>query len=347
MMKSQSTNWKGNIPVTLSLAPSSLSSPVMPSPVHCMVSRQTYLHLALEDEIRMFHEFAPMVANFIKSVEQSASDDIDDSGNHDDVGKVKRESIEGKTDNNVSTSTKSSYPKCWFEDEDTGTPLRWHLFAGLLYDLLKLRKIKTSNDAKMSSLPWKIRVHYTSYPHTILPLDDDIPQIIFQNYLNSLKQALYIQHNSNRVVNKMTKQNHIQLWDGIKRCKFDVYNEISLWLNRGNGSGGGEEKNDSEDNITLEHVPIKVLIDGKPSFARPCKQYKENGSLVTIGDVLYEWLPNLFPFTSDENNNAKNNIICSWCIQGINVPVDTPVSDLWKALSHPDRFLYITVVSPI
>ena len=241
-MKSQSTNWKGFIPVTLSLAPSSLSSPVMPSPVHCMVSRQTYLHLALEDEIRMFHEFAPMVANFIKSVEQSASDDIDDSGNHDDVGKVKRESIEGKTDNNVSTSTKSSYPKCWFEDEDTGTPLRWHIFAGLLYDLLKLRKIKTPNDAKMSSLPWKIRVHYTSYPDTILPLDDDIPQIIFQNYLNSLKQALYIQHNSNRVVNKMTKQNHMQLWDGIKRCKFDVYNEISSWLNRGNGSGGGEEK---------------------------------------------------------------------------------------------------------
>jgi autophagy-related protein 5 len=338
IMDLQSVNWKGAIPITLSLAPSSLSSPTMPSPVHRMLSRQTFLHIALENEVRRFHGYAPMITNF-KSVEQAASDEQGQgtetgtgSGNNinddDDDGKP----LNGTDENDVKKND-MTYPRCWFEE--TGTPLRWHLFTGILYDLLKLRKMKRSSNKNIPSrtfLPWRIRVHYTSYPETMLPLDEDTSQVIFQHYLNSFKQALYIQHNSNRIGKNMNKQSHLQIWDGIKRSKFEVYHEITSGLN-----------GISSDNITLEHIPVRVLVDGRPSFAIPCKQHDEDdcNRAIWIGDILHECLPEFFPKDASFNEVTT----CNWCIQGMKVSLNTPVSDLWKGLCHPDRFLYIIVVT--
>lgn len=391
----QSTNWKGSIPIMLSLAPSSLSSPTMPPPVHHMISRQTYLHIALENEVRRFHEYAPIVVNF-QSIQQSSVDDDDDDhdGNGDDNenhgdgvekekkedgnrnnDKKKDEKKNNKDKNNSNDNNNDPYPICWFEDEETGTPLRWHFFAGILFDLLKLKRRRNSS-SNSNFLPWKIRVHYTSYPDSILPFhNEDVTHVIFQHYLNSLKQALYIQHNSNRIVKNMTKQSHLQIWDGIKRSQFEVYKEIAIGLNGGGSSSsnsnsnsssnsnndnststsGGDDSSSSND-ITLENVPIRVLVDHRPAFARPCNCYHEDKSMMTVGDILHEWLPYLFTSNADTNNNNgnddgdDNNIDspkCYWSVQGIQVPLATSISDLWKSLCHPDRFLYIIIVTNI
>jgi hypothetical protein len=58
----QAANWAGSIPVILTLAPSSLSSPTLPPPIHVLV--HNYLHLALEEAVRKLHEFAPMTIFF-------------------------------------------------------------------------------------------------------------------------------------------------------------------------------------------------------------------------------------------------------------------------------------------
>jgi hypothetical protein len=62
---------------------------------------------------------------------------------------------------------------------------------------------------------------------------------------------------------------------------------------------------------------------------------------VTIDEVLLEWFPHLF--------ESKDKIIqprCKVFVQGIKVPLDeSTVLDLWRGLSHPDRFLYIIVIS--
>ena len=160
----QSRNWKGSIPIMLSLAPSSLSSPTMPPPVHRMVSRQAYLHIALEQEVRRFHEYAPMVVSF-NSINQSESADSNDDSNGDRNGdsngdtSLSKKSQEAKSHNDDGekndttrttddmnknssddvddedddqSSNNDTCPICWFEDEETGTPLRWHFFAGIL-----------------------------------------------------------------------------------------------------------------------------------------------------------------------------------------------------------------------
>jgi len=66
----RSMNWAGSIPIILSLAPSSLSSPTMPPPIHRMVSRMTFLHLGLSDAVIRFYKFAPAVQSFPLSPQQ-------------------------------------------------------------------------------------------------------------------------------------------------------------------------------------------------------------------------------------------------------------------------------------
>ena len=336
MMKMQQMNWNGSIPVALSLAPSSLSSPTMPPPIHCMVSRQTYLHVALEDAVKRFQKYAPVFVKFL-SVDQTTGDD-DENGNNSkgNMGTGQHANTQEIDENDAVEKKENTYPICWFEDEETGIPLRWHFFVGILYDLIKLKCIKDNNNH--TALPWRIRVHYTSYPEIILPLEEDegVCHHIFRHYLNSLKQSLFIQHNSNRVVNNMSKQSHLQLWDGIKRSQFEVYKEIAMSLN-----GSSSSINEA---MVLEHVPVRVLVDGQPAFTRPCKQYNDDKEVMTIGNVLYTWLPALFGSDST-TNDITDDRKCNWCVQGVKVPLNVPISELWKGLCHPDRFLYIIVIT--
>ncbi len=91
--------------------------------------------------------------------------------------------------NNNHSICNDVFPECWFEDVVTGIPLRWQLFAGILYDLAKgkssflhngnnntARQERQDLHRNMNNshfLPWQVRVHFTCYPHDkILALDD-------------------------------------------------------------------------------------------------------------------------------------------------------------------------------
>ena len=204
-------------------------------------------------------------------------------------------------------------------------------------------------------------MHFTSYPATLLPLNNDpipshnsknntsisSPKTIENNttsviehlshhYSNSLKQALFLQHDSNRISKDMNKSSHLLIWDSIVRNQFEVYKNVTT-------SCHFEGKSHDE----MKHIPVRVLVDGRPTFAKPCFPFRQKeisesvgGDRVTIDEVLLEWLPHLF--------ESKGKIIqprCKVFVQGIKVPLDSTVLDLWRGLSHPDRFLYIIVIT--
>jgi hypothetical protein len=73
-------NWRGSIPVKLSLAPSSLSSPKGPESIHVLLPRNTYLHLSLEKQVRYFHSFAPQNLPFASYRSVSQNDDDEGEG---------------------------------------------------------------------------------------------------------------------------------------------------------------------------------------------------------------------------------------------------------------------------
>jgi len=342
--EAQRTNWMGAIPVALSLAKLSLSSSTMPDPIHKLIPRNSYLHVALEQEIRFLHQYAPFSNCTFRSVSQSDEVDEDPLNNSsiaDQEGheipsnsnealssdRVQKETVGTTEEDDELTPKEAVFPTCWFEDEATGTPLRWQLFIGILYDMLRLKRFESSADY-YKMMPWKIRLHFTSYPESILPLNtigkDDVMHHVFQQYLNSLKQSLYLQHQTNRIAKNLNKKSHMQMWDGIKNSLWEVsFREIASELNAG----------DDDNYAFLEQVPIRMLVDDQPVFSRPCKISKDDNNCMTVENVLRDWLPNLF--------ERKFR----WCIQGIQVPMDYSVDEVWKTLSHPDRFLYIQVVT--
>jgi hypothetical protein len=90
---------------------------------------------------------------------------------------------------------------------------------------------------------------------------------------------------------------------------------------------------DDDNYAIVDQVPIRLLVDSQPAFSRPCKfSNSDNDGPRTIENVLRDWLPNLFEREF------------RWC-KGIQIPIDYSVGELWKTMCHPDRFLYIVVVT--
>jgi autophagy-related protein 5 len=292
----QNANWQGMIPIQLSIAPTSLSSTNKPRPLHRMVSRMTYLHLGLFDEIMHLHEYAPtssyggssskqmMVVreeppDSPKQEEQNSNEHENnnrDANNQQEVGTDEQQNTSQNNNissNNTEQRNATLFPQCWFEDEESGVPLRWQLFVGVLYDLMKGRQVVINHPGSPSSacnqfrnLPWKIRIHFTSYPtDQLLPLDI-VPQqqqqqqqnasqnsneslssasaattnsndkasqeaqintLIGRIFRNSLKQALFLQYGSSKVAMSITKNSHEKIWDAIVQSSYDAYNQVN------------------------------------------------------------------------------------------------------------------------
>lgn len=381
--------WKGSIPISLSLSPDSLSSATMPDPLYKLIPRMTYLHVGLADEIKRFYKFAPTLQfNFNTKNKISHSEDNNNSkveseqntdGEKNSTDNTETDNVDEKSNTNTKMNdTIEDLPVCWFEDEISGIALRWQLFTGVLYDLLKRKHVSSTptNSTNSFPIPWKIRVHFTSYPSHILPLlqsdcnstlsnrnsnnqsisssssalqsdTDSVFEVIQRFYFHSLKQALFLQYNSSKTSMNISKNSHLKLWDSIKRHQFQAFWDVSRDLIISSTTSSNNE---------LVHIPIRLLLDGKPAIQRPCnyKSNCENNTTIhTLKQLFLDWIPFIFSSTSNDieieiekksyDETEINNY--AWDIQGIQPPLSTPILNLWEALCYPDQFLYITVIS--
>ncbi len=239
-------NFDGKIPIQLTLAQTSLSSSVLPNPYFVLVSRQTFLHVGLEDAVRKLHDYALPTLSFLgttttKKVIQE--DDDSDDDNDDEPTPTKHTSnanntfatndetnaSKDKEESNatITTTTVKPYPVCWFEDVNTGQPLRWQHFVGVLYDSLHTHYQHKQQYHHQHSLPWKIRLHFRSYPSDkLLELCDrnhgqGVLETIRSVFSNSLKQAFVIRYGNSKEALNLSKQSHNAIWDGILSNKYD------------------------------------------------------------------------------------------------------------------------------
>jgi hypothetical protein len=325
------------------------------------------------------------------------------------------------------------YPVCWFEDEASGVPLRWHFFAGILFDACSSTATaawqqQQQNHHHISStagespnhpppnsgeagevvfLPWKIRLHFTSYPSTqLLELGggagggggDGVLTVVERSFKNSLKQALFLQHGNSKIAMNMTKQAHGQLWESILTTKYSIYRQVNAEYlqpmpkqqppnnsNNNNTTTGSSSSSSS----TVQLIPIRILVDSKPALQKKCSA-EQQGETLTLGGLLCQWVPEYFgqlvPVTTstsststserivpdrdeaaavasgesneevgandashaDDNSTVilpRDGTSISWHVGGIVPPLTTLVMDLWRAMSHPDHFLYIVVTT--
>lgn len=384
----------------------------------------TYLHLALHEDVTQFSSYAPIAVGlaraFVGMSVQEPPDDEDGGGGGGDDDDSNPTEINFESDNKdepaiappsekeASTSTENdpqqpqpivnepAYPECWFEDEESGTPLRWHIFAGVLYDLMKGRAIMDSSPWKGASnepaqhnlLPWRVRVHFTSYPDQLLPLDDGLAHVssddgigdritglVRRMFRNSLKQALFMQYASSKVAMSMNKTSHEKIWDALLKSNYESYHEVNVGLQSGiksppvgiqSTTNFAATDNDEQRSGTPHLIPLRFMLNGLPAIQKPIKHGKDSNYLdakrpseileklgtyqalpyTTLGDVLAECLPDHFaidPSTGRVAAVTGSNVYC--CVQGVQPNLNCAVVDLWRALSHPDHFLYIIAVT--
>ena len=249
-------NWNGSIPVILTLAPASLGTTMMPHPIHLMLNRGSFLHVGLRSAIQRLHKFAPATISFssgmiIRNEPEPQGDDGDDET-------AKETTTAAPADNTAVTNTTTNttekdwkFPVCWLEDEETQLPLRWQLFVGVLFDMMRTGKQSSQE------VPWKLRLHFSQYPSSqLLPLEEEeVWTTIERSFKNSLKQALFMEYNNSKVAMNMSKQIHQRLWDSIESSNYKLYQQINV---------------DLQASESVQLIPIRVFVDSKPPIQRPC-----------------------------------------------------------------------------
>lgn len=309
-------NWAGSVPIILTLAARSNSSPTLPPPIHALVPRHSFLHIALEDAVRRLHAFAPpSFTGFAlkKREEPDPGSMYVEEEKEEKASAIAEVKASPTTAAAVNSEIKTSaFPVCWFEDEETQTALRWHFFAGVLFDLR----------LTPHAIPWKIRLHFTSYPSTqLLSLaDGDVPTHVRSAYKNSLKQAMSLHYGNAKPALNMTKENHGKIWDAIRTANYNLYKQAHSGLPKQSSL----------------RVPVRVLVDGGPPVQKPCLATDQ----LTLGGVLRVSAPDHF-----DDEGARESVV-DWRMAGLSkAELSTPILHYWVNLAHPDHFLYITVLT--
>ena len=324
----RSTNWQGSIPVIVTLASTSLSSPQIPPPIHVLVHRNTFLHIGLQNVVERLHRYAPTVmlasasnAQRWSEPEPGISFDQDktnsgDSKNGDNDDIVRQSSSSSLFGNNNSSS--GGYPVCWFEDEDTQMALRWHLFVGVLYDMKK--PVSEYSSSSACPIPWRIKLHFTQYPSSqILPLQSgQVLTQVQQYYKNSLKQALCIQSNvgstssetaasngptgassGNKVAMSVTRESHERLWESICHSNYSLFEQVhtnnpSMQLQYSTGQSASTVSQ-------ISMIPVRLYVNTRPPIQRLCRPTmfvpsanSKTTQNKTLGQLLVDWLPEYF-----------------------------------------------------
>lgn len=358
----RTSNWKGSIPIVLTLAPTSLSSTTVPNPIHVLVSRHTLLHVGLENAVRRLHHYAPPTFSFglgpailqVKEPENTVTEDTDKENAEEESGNCKNESAAS-----TKPATQSPYPVCWFEDEGTRQPLQWQYFVGVLFDSIVGSDnghghLSGVDDApERTPIPWKIRLHFHSYPSsTLLELDaiSGVLTTVERTFKNSLKQALVLLHGNAKVALNLTKQSHQSIWRAVENAENypQFYKPILL------------HELQPKDDTAIPMIPVRLSVDPtKPPIQRrwdnlwyKSQSHNESANHTdkdreqTLGSLLCQWAPNYFEMSIvDPRSCSIKDKNISWRVAGITPPLSTSLLELWRTLSHPDCFLYIAVVN--
>lgn len=202
----------------------------------------------------------------------------------------------------------------WFEYD--GQPLKWHYPIGVLFDLY----------GSSASLPWNLTVHFQRFPETEV-MRCPGKEAIEAHFMSAVKEADNLKHRS-QVINSMQKKDHKQLWLGLSNDKFEQFWAVNRRLMERTG-----------DDPYFKFIPFRIFQSDKQFIQELFRPVNENGEQHTLGDLLHEFVPEVFAGGSAVIDNEWRVVI-----QGIEPPLETPIHWISEHFSHPDNFLYIVIV---
>jgi autophagy-related protein 5 len=209
-------------------------------------------------------------------------------------------------------------------------PLRWHLPTGVLYDLF----------AHGDELPWGLTLHFSGVEAKgLLPYENE--STIKRHFRQALKEATCLRYGSCKRVNNLSKAQMEQLWTALSENKFDSFAPINAELLRMSQAGPAGL-------AEIKRLPVRVMLPHLQSpIQHPMLPYKDDGSLLTLGEALSLVLPALFPKDKVDDDvgegNGSDDDRPVVIVQGIEAPLSTPALWLCQQLASADTMLYISV----
>ena len=199
----------------------------------------------------------------------------------------------------------------WFEFKEKA--LRWHYPCGVLYDLLC--------NIDGSDLPWQITVHFHNFPEDELircPTQD----VIESHFMTVLKEADQLKHRG-QVISNMNKNQHQQLWHGLKTDNFEEFWHVNRKFMQG-----------YEDTLNFKSIPVRFYHENQVIQRLINPRNDDNSKDLTLYDALVKVLPSVF------SNEKKQAIVV---LQGITPPLDSSLQWLCENLSYADNFLHVCI----
>jgi len=131
-------------------------------------------------------------------------------------------------------------------------------------------------------------------------------------YFHSLKQAVHLERGTARVALLAPKVDQDRNWRAIQCGDQQLFQDL-------------------EAPPTLRHVPVRLIFEAK-SYQFPHLAHDEEGSKKVIKDAVF-------------SSKIKHFIPPAVTViaHGIPLDLDLPLLDAWKALRHPDHFLYLVI----
>lgn len=205
----------------------------------------------------------------------------------------------------------SERPDWWFEFEEV--PLKWSLPIGLLFDTLT--NVDPNNRTKDV---WHLTLHYRDYPSDfIIPLTSS--GTLEQYWVNQVKESCYVLNGSSKPIMSLSKQLSSDLWKSVEKHDYDLFWSIFPKI------------------IPLEfkNIPIRFhLTLSNRIIDVPVKPVNNKDEYQSLGEVLIHVLPDIF----------KSKHIAKPILHGINIPLETPLVELYKECLYLDGFLHFSIL---
>jgi autophagy-related protein 5 len=130
----------------------------------------------------------------------------------------------------------------WFSYENV--PLKWQFPVGLLFDIYsgasdRLAKDDNGSDEdspKKTTSPieqqsgdqrtWQLTLHFDDYPNEVLVNLDSDGKVLKDAFTNSYKEASFVRYSSTKVVQRLSMEDALQLWEAVEKRKYHSTNRL-------------------------------------------------------------------------------------------------------------------------
>lgn len=215
------------------------------------------------------------------------------------------------------------YKGWWFSFDQV--PLDWTYPIGVLYDSLVQLDPSFRNSTMTSDTVnvWKLVIHHDEkLPPGIIPIINGMKQI--QEYwMHQWKQACFVLNGSSKQIMSLAKADSMSFWYSILNRDQKTFDRIleKILQNRD----------------TVKNIPLKIHVaSSEVKLIESITNASTYDPKLTLNDILQRACPQIF--SAEEPSCFAKPIV-----QGIEVPLDSLILNLFNCFMSFDGFLHVSV----